>query len=173
MTLHAFHCYAEVTFLPALNGVCFMEQVTQFSVFLINKPGMLAQVIEAIAKAHINIVALTIVDSQEHGVLRIVANNPRKLAALLETLNVMVHTTRVISVELPNRTGALAQLVSKLAEAHVNIDYAYVTSGAPGGKTIGIVKVDQPVKAMKMLKPKTTKKAKRTTVKSRGSARRR
>ncbi len=143
-----------------------MKQVKQFSVFLVNQPGVLAQVIEAIADAKVNIVALTIVDSQEHGVLRVVGDDHAALRQVLGKLNLPIHETNVISVELPNRPGALAQLVSRLADEHVNIDYAYVTSGAPGGKTIGILKVDHPKKAEKAMERKQRRDAKRSTVRN-------
>ena len=64
-----------------------MELITQFSVFLINKPGVLTQVTRQIAKAKINIVAMTMMDSSEHGVLRLVGVSSDKLRKALEVLN--------------------------------------------------------------------------------------
>ena len=60
---------------------------TQFSVFLVNKPGVLAQVTGALAKAKVNVVAMTLVDSQEHGVLRLVAEDAQ---AARETLDILI-----------------------------------------------------------------------------------
>jgi hypothetical protein len=131
-----------------------MQIVTQFSVFLINKPGVLAQVVGAIAQAKINVVALTIVDAHEHGVLRLVGDNPDPLRQVLRQLNLPMHETAVLSIELPNRPGALAGVVVSLAAEHLNIEYAYVTAGAPGGRTTGILKVDNLPKAQKVLKAK-------------------
>ena len=128
-----------------------MRTTVQHSVFLINKPGVLAQVLEAIAEAKVNILALTIVDAQEHGVLRVVGDNPERLGKVLGQLNLPVHETFVLIVELANRPGALVGVVSRLAKEHVNIEYAYVTAGAPGGKTTGILKVDNLLKAGKLL----------------------
>ena len=142
-----------------------MTTSIQFSVFLINKPGVLARVIESIAQAKVNLIALTIVDSREHGVLRLVANDPAKLREVLETLNLPVHETQVVTLELANRPGALASAVGRLAENKVNIDYAYVTADAPGGKTTGILKVDHVKKAEKVLDTKLQRDSKRATVK--------
>jgi hypothetical protein len=128
-----------------------MAMMTQFSVFLINKPGVLAQVIDAVAQAKINVVALTIVDAQEHGVLRVVGDEPERLRGVLGKLNLPTHENAVLAVELSNRPGALATVLGGLAQQHVNIEYAYVTAGAPGGKTTGILKVDQIDKAQKAL----------------------
>jgi len=144
-----------------------MESTTQFGVLLIDKPGVLAQTVGAIAEAKINMVALTIVDSQEHGVLRVVGDDPKRLRSVLRKLNLPVHETKVLAVELPNRPGALASVVAKLSDGHVSIQYAYVTSGASSGKTLGILKVDNLAKATTLLQAKSRRDAKRSTVKSR------
>ena len=80
-----------------------MRTMAQFSVFLVNKPGVLAQVIDAIAAAKVNVVALTIVDSHEHGVLRVVGDDPALLQSVLDKLNLPMLQTPVLAVELSNR----------------------------------------------------------------------
>ena len=133
---------------------------TQFSVFLVNKPGVLAQVTRALADARVNIVAMTLVDSQEHGVLRIVASSSQHAHNVLAALNLPLTQTEVLCVELPNRPGALAEIANLLGTQHININYAYVTSGAPGGKTTGIFKVADQNKAFKILHDTIEKKEK-------------
>lgn len=125
---------------------------TQFSVFLVNKPGVLAQVTRALAESKINIIAMTLVDSQEHGVLRIVAERAAEARKALGALNLPMTETDVICIELSNHPGALADVATLLGKSHININYAYVTSGAPGGKTTGVFKVADHAKAMKLLK---------------------
>ena len=125
---------------------------TQFSVFLVNKPGVLAQVTGALAKAKVNVVAMTLVDSQEHGVLRLVAEDPKAARETLAQLNLPMTETEVLRLEMSNRPGALADIATLLGENHININYAYCTSGAPGGHTTGIFKVADPKKAEKVLK---------------------
>src|SRR5215204_4195977 len=135
-----------------------MTQVqTQFSVFLVNKPGVLAQVTGALAEAKVNLVAMTLVDSQEHGVLRCVAEDPFKAREVVKRLDLPTTETEVLSMELSNRPGALADVAGLLGENHVNINYAYCTSGAPGGRTTGIFKVADPAKAQKLLKQSVPK----------------
>ena len=124
---------------------------TQFSVFLVNKPGVLAQVTRALAESKINIVAMTLVDSQEHGVLRVVAQDPTATRKTLTALNLPMTETEVICLELSNNPGALADVATLLGKNHININYAYCTSGAPGGKTTGIFKVADHGKATKLL----------------------
>ena len=118
-----------------------MRIITQISVFLINAPGRLATLTHALAKAKVNVVALTLMDSAEHGVLRLIADEPGRALKVLERLGFQVSTTDVLEVEMPNRPGSLATVAQALAEAHINIDYAYATSGAPGGHTLCVFKV--------------------------------
>lgn len=126
----------------------------QFSIFLVNKPGVLAQVTRAVADARVNLIAMTLVDSQEHGVVRLVANDAAHAREVLTKLNQPMTETDVLCMELSNRPGALADVAQQLGEAHININYAYCTSGAPGGKTTAILKVADPGKAERVLKEK-------------------
>ena len=128
-----------------------MRIAKQLSIFLINQPGRLAAVSGALAKEKINILALTLMDTTEHGVLRIVVEDGAKARKVLEKIDCPVTETDVLLLELPNRPGAFASVAEELAGAHINIDYAYCTAGAPGGKTIGIFKVPLLQKAMEIL----------------------
>ena len=124
---------------------------TQFSIFLINKPGILAQVLTALAKSKINIVAMTMMDSVEHGVLRLVTAQPEKTREVIKQLSLQVNETDVLCVTLSNKPGDLAVASTRLSESHININYCYVTAGARGGKTTGVLKVANLAKAMKIL----------------------
>jgi hypothetical protein len=124
---------------------------TQFSVFLVNKPGVLAQVTRALAEEKINIVAMTLVDSQEHGVLRVVAENADQARTVLSSLNLPMTETEVLCLELPNHPGALSDVATLLGQNHININYAYCTSGAPGGHTTGVFKAGDHAKAQHVL----------------------
>jgi hypothetical protein len=128
-----------------------MSTETQFSVFMVNKPGVLAQVLTEIAKAKINLIAIAMMDSVEHGVMRLIGQSPEKIRAVLKGLNMPFSETDVLCVTLSNRAGALADVTQKLAEAHINISYAYCTAGAEGGKTTGVLKVADVKKAIKIL----------------------
>ena len=143
-----------------------MRITVQFSIYLINKPGVLVQVVSAIADAKVNIVALTIVDSHENGVLRVVADNPDRMRQVLAKLNLPTHETEVLAIEMPNRAGALSSVLQHLAEEHINIEYAYVTAGAPGGKTTGILRVSNLIHASKVLTPKIERDLSHTSFRS-------
>ena len=129
----------------------------QFSVFLVNKPGVLAQVTGAIAEAKLNMLAMTLVDSQEHGVLRVVTDDAGATRQVLAKLNLPMTETEVLCLDLSNRPGALADVATLLGQNHVNINYAYCTGGAPGGRTTGIFKVADVKKAMHVLKESAAK----------------
>jgi hypothetical protein len=128
-----------------------MNVEKQFSIFMVNKPGILAQILAEFARAKINITALTVMDSAEHGVLRIVCESADKMRNVLNQINMQFNETEVLCVTLPNRPGAFAAVTEKLAKAHINIAYAYCTAGAKGGKTTAVVKVADVKKAMKVL----------------------
>jgi hypothetical protein len=128
-----------------------MYVTTQFSVFMVNKPGVLAHILGELAKAKINIIAMTVTDSVEHGVLRVVLDNADLAEQILGKANLPVSKTEVLCVNLDNKAGALAVVAEKLAVNHINISYAYCTAGAKGGRTTGILKVADVKKAMKIL----------------------
>ncbi len=128
-----------------------MYVTPQFSIFMVNKPGVLAQVLGEFARAKINIVAMTMMDSVEHGVMRVVFATPEKAKRALSKLNMPYNETQVLCVNLANKTGALAAVAEKLAKSHINISYAYCTAGAKGGRTTGVLKVADVKKAMKVL----------------------
>ncbi len=137
-----------------------MHIETQFSIFMVNKPGVLAQVLNEFADAKINIIAIAMMDSVEHGVMRVVTGSLDKTRRVLSSLNMPSNETDVLCVNLSNKSGALAAVTQTLAEAHINISYAYCTAGARGGRTTGIIKVADVKKAMKVLKAPAAKSAK-------------
>ena len=134
---------------------------TQFSIFMVNKPGVLARVLGEFAQAKVNIMAITMMDSMEHGVMRVVFAAPDKAKKVLKQLNMPFSETDVLCITLTNQSGALALVAEKLARNHINISYAYCTAGAKGGRTTGILKIANVQKAMKVLQDihKKTKKS--------------
>ena len=128
-----------------------METTKQVSVFLDNKPGRLANVLMALAREKVNVVALTIMDSHEHSVLRLVTNDVPETLKVLNGLSISHAETDVLMVELRNQPGALAHVCEQLASGHVSIDYAYCSSGGRNGRVFGIFKVSNTEKAMRLL----------------------
>ncbi len=128
-----------------------MKTCVQFSVFLVSKPGVLSQVFRELAKAKVNVTTIAMMDSTEHGVLRMVVDDPVAAKPVFKKLGIAVTETKVLSVPLPNRPGAAADLCDKLSTAHINIGYMYCTTGAKGGKTTMIIKVPHIAKAIKVI----------------------
>jgi len=123
----------------------------QFSIFMVNKPGVLAQVLGEFARAKINVIAMTMTDSVEHGVMRVVFAEPESAKEVLSKLNMPYNQTEVLCVTLANKAGALAAVAEKIAKNHINISYAYCTAGAKGGRTTGVLKIADVKKAMRIL----------------------
>ena len=128
-----------------------MEIAKQFTAFLENKPGRLGQICSALGREKVNIQGLTVMDSKEHSVLRIVTDDIAKTKSVLAALGTPFQETEVIVVELDNRPGGLARICEKLAKEHINIDYAYCSAGPRNGRTIGIFKVANVSRAQQAL----------------------
>src|SRR5919201_2083468 len=126
-----------------------METAKQVSIFLENKPGRLANVLSALAREKVNITALTVMDSHEHSVLRAVTDDPAKTVKVMRDLGIPHGETDVLLVDLRNQPGALANICELLGAEHINIEYAYCSSGGRNGKTVGVFKVSNTDKAMK------------------------
>jgi len=151
-----------------------MQVQTQFSIFLVNKPGVMATVTGALAKAKVNLIALTLMDSMEHGVLRIVCDDAATARKVLGQAHDRWTETEVIVLELRNEPGAFSNVAQQLADEHVNISYAYCTGGAAGGRTTVVFKVADMKKAQKVLAvTRSTRKKTTRTVKTPRSTRNR
>jgi hypothetical protein len=138
-----------------------VETSKQISVFLENKPGRLANVLSALAREKVNITALTVMDSHEHSVLRMVTNDPARTIQVINALGAKCAETEVLLVELRNQPGALAHVCELLAGEHVNIEYAYCSSGGRNGKVYGIFRVSSTEKAMRALSDTSNNAARR------------
>ena len=147
-----------------------MYVAKQFSVFMVNKPGVLAHVLGEFARAKINVTAVTMMDSVEHGVMRVVFAEPDRAKDVLSKINMPYNETEVLCVNLDNHPGALAAVAEKLAKNHINISYAYCTAGAKGGRTTGVLKVADVKKAMKVLQQDGRRQSKSQPVVRRSQA---
>ena len=128
-----------------------METTKQITVFLENKPGRLANVLSALAHEKVNIIALSVMDKHEHSVLRMVTDNAAKTVQVIQELNTPFTEADVLVVDLRNQPGALAHVCETLAAEHVNIDYAYCSSGGRNGRVVGIFRVSNSEKAVRVL----------------------
>ena len=128
-----------------------MDIVNQLALFLANKPGTLASVCDELSKAKINIYALTISDTVDHSVVRMVVSDTRKALSILESHSVLVVETPVLMIENQNKPGALARIAHRLAAAKVNIEYAYLATTPGSKKGLLILRPSNPKKALRVL----------------------
>src|SRR2546428_12425053 len=111
-----------------------IETATQLAVFLANRPGALARVCEALAKAEININALATSDTVDHTVVRMVVSDPTKALMVLGEAGVLALETEVLMNETANEPGMLAKIAERLAETEVKSEDAYLAGDRGSGK---------------------------------------
>jgi hypothetical protein len=107
-----------------------MEPATQLALFLSNRPGALAKVCEELAKAEINIHALSISDTVDHSIVRMVVSDTTKALMLLGEGGIIALEAEVLMIESDNQPGTLATIADRLAKASVNIEYAYLATSS-------------------------------------------
>lgn len=126
--------------------------IRQLSVFLENKSGRLAEITEILAEAQINILALSIADSVDYGVLRLIVSNPEKAVEVLKENHCAVSLTEVIAFGLPEKAGAFAKIVRVLADNGISAEYIYAfNSYHDSDEAIGVMRVEDNEKAVKVL----------------------
>jgi hypothetical protein len=128
-----------------------IEPATQLAVFLSNRPGALARVCEELADAKINIHALSISDTADHSVVRMVVSDPTKALMLLGERGVLALETEVLMIETENHPGVLGRIAERLAEAEVNIEYAYMAATLNSPNGLMILRPDDVEKAHKVV----------------------
>ena len=99
--------------------------IQQLTVFLENKQGKLAKVTNLLAQNGIDLRALSIADTAEFGILRLIVSNTEKAKQILTENNVLVNITDVVGVRLSDKPGELAEVLSKLDGAGINVEYLY------------------------------------------------
>ena len=100
-------------------------KVRQISVFLENRSGRLAETLRTLADAGINIRALSIADTNDFGILRLIVDDPDRAVPALRAAGRTVATTDVLAVEIPDEPGGLASFLARVAESRHNIEYLY------------------------------------------------
>jgi hypothetical protein len=129
-----------------------METATQLAVFLSNRPGALARVCEALAKAEINIHALATSDTVDHSVVRMVVSDPTRALMLLGESGVLALENDVIMIESDNEPGTLAKIADRLAHAQINIEYAYMAATTRSDRGLMILRPSDVDKASRALR---------------------
>lgn len=125
--------------------------VKQLSVFVENKPGRLAGVTDILAKSEIDIRALSVADTTDYGILRLIVSDPKKACEVLKESDYTVKLTDVIVVELDDEVGILAKTLSLLDSNGISVEYLYAFIGRDKGKAFIIIRVEDNDKAVEVL----------------------
>lgn len=116
--------------------------VTQLSVFLENKPGRLAETVRTLKENNINIRALSLADTKDFGILRLIVSDTA-LAKQVLSDNSVVMTTDVLALRMDDRSGALSDILQVFETAHINVEYMYAFTGADAGSAYVVLRVDR------------------------------
>jgi len=119
-----------------------MMIVRQLSVFLENKPGRLCAATDALAREGINISALTLADTSEFGILRMIVDQPDLARDVLTASGVVVRISKVLAVAMDDAPGGAGGILKLLSEAGLNVEYMYACVGRLSGKAIMVIRTD-------------------------------
>ena len=125
--------------------------IKQISIFMENTTGRLADVTALLAHAGINLRAISIADTADFGILRMVADRPDAAVALLKAAGFAARETDVIAVEVPDQPGALARIMALFRNEGVNIEYLYASLEHSADQAVIVLKVDDVAAGLAML----------------------
>jgi hypothetical protein len=128
--------------------------VKQVSIFLENREGRLYEVSRLLSQNNLNIRALSIADTSDFGILRLIIDDPDRTIELLKKDNYTVSATDVLAIEVDDRPGGLAKILGIFNENHINIEYMYAFLGKLPGKAIMIFRFDNNKLVLEKLKNK-------------------
>ncbi|MCL2264572.1 MAG: ACT domain-containing protein [Treponema sp.] len=133
--------------------------IKQISVFLENTTGRLSEVTKTLANAQINLRAISIADTADFGILRIIVDKTEKAVDALIASGFTTRQTDVVAVEIEDTPGSLAALMDVFKDSHVNIEYLYASLEGQVGKAVVIFKLEDHDKGQKILNDKGFKMA--------------
>jgi hypothetical protein len=124
--------------------------IRQLSVFLENKTGHLNEILSVLAKNNINIVALTVADSSDYGILRAIVSDPEKAMLALRAENYTVRVHDILSLEMDAAPGSMSHIINLFTVSDICIEYVYAFSF--GSKSILMIRTDNCEKAQEVIK---------------------
>ena len=124
--------------------------IKQLSVFLENREGRLDEVLSTLADGGVNIVALSLADTSDYGMLRMIVSEPDKGRAALKEAGITAMLTDVVALRVPHATGSLSKAMHQLVEGKINIEYMYAF--ANGSDAAAVLKSDEPERVVEILK---------------------
>ena len=125
--------------------------VKQISVFLENRPGALAEFTRILEKSNMNLRALSLAESEDFGIVRVIVDGPFETIRILKDEGYVCQITKVLTVEMEDKPGALGKILSLLTDANINLEYTYAFLSRKKAKAYLIVKVNERKKAEQIL----------------------
>lgn len=126
--------------------------VKQISIFLENKKGRLAHVCKVLGEAGINIRALSIADTTDFGILRLIVDNPLKAHEILNANGLVTKVTDVLAIEVSDTPGGLGMVLQKLEQANISVEYMYAFIGRAANNALVIMRVEDPEDAISVIR---------------------
>jgi len=117
-------------------------RIPQLSLFIDNKPGHLIVPCRLLADAGINIVTLSLADTKQFGVLRLIVREWQRAREVLEAAGLVVAVTEVLAIEVQDRPGGLAELLAIFEEAGINVEYMYAFTARLGNRAVLVFRFD-------------------------------
>ena len=124
--------------------------IQQLSVFLENREGRLDDVLKVLAQKDVNIVALSLADTSDYGMLRMIVSDPHKGRQALKEAGITAMLTDVVALRVPHATGSLSKAMHQIVEGEVNVEYMYAF--ANGNDAAAVLKSDDPARVTDILK---------------------
>ncbi len=128
-----------------------MSNAKQISVFVDNKPNQLTGIMALLKKGNVNIRALSLADTSDFGILRMVVNDTDKAAEILKNASYAVTVTEVIAITIPDAPGQLSRVLDILGADNVNLEYLYAFTGASDKSVSFVIRVDDNASASEAL----------------------
>ena len=126
-------------------------KIHQLSLFLENKPNQLSEPCRLLAEAGVDIRTLTLADTEQFGILRLIVSDWERGAKVLQEAGYVVNVTQVVAVEVPDRPGGLVELLEVFRKTEINIEYMYAFTFGHGETAVLIFRFDNPDVAIERL----------------------
>jgi hypothetical protein len=127
-------------------------KLNQIAVFLQNQPGHLSGICRTLANAGLNIATLSLADTQQFGILRLILRDWEKAAKVLEQAGYLVQIREVVATEVEDRPGGMADILDVVSKEGINVEYMYAFASHPCNKAVLIFRFDDPDRAIAVLK---------------------
>ena len=126
--------------------------IQQISVFIENQPGRLAEVTDVLAESTVDITALSLADTSDFGILRLIVDKPDAAQMALKEAGLIVKSTEVLAVAMDDQPGGLSAVLHTISNAGISVEYMYAFVSKTDGKAVVVMRVDNLESAMTVLK---------------------